>query len=189
LVQSCCDGPANGSDRAAPQPQLDHTPRARRRTRSPLIRLSGQSPNQEEKWASVFHRLMSSPTSLKPLCATIALIPSIRIKSTPEIRASSWLRSNAGAFCVGLSFLLDFPFRRGGLNWIAVVGKSGKALLYLLVALGDPLLIAAIPIHFVLQYKHQFGTPIALQTFANLSRSSPPGFAATSWLSPSLSPE
>ena len=33
-------------------------------TLSPLIRLSGQSPNHEAKCASVFHRLMSSPTSL-----------------------------------------------------------------------------------------------------------------------------
>jgi hypothetical protein len=75
----------------------------------------------------------------------------MRVKSTPE----------------------DFSFRRRLLHWIAVVGKSGQVLLYLLVALGDPLPIGLMQVHFLLQHKHQFGTPIALQTFGNLFPASP----------------
>ena len=89
--------------------------------------LSGQSPNQEEKWASVFHRLMSSPTSLKTVWATITSIPSMRVKSTPEMRLSSWLRANAGAFCVGFFFFfLISSFGDGGCTGLLLSAKVAK---------------------------------------------------------------
>jgi hypothetical protein len=40
-------------------------------TLSPLVRLSGHNPSHEEKCASVFHRLMSSPTSLIKVWAAL----------------------------------------------------------------------------------------------------------------------
>ena len=84
-------------------------------TLSPLMRLSGHSPNQEAKWASVFHRPMSSPTSLRSVWATITSMPSMRVRSTPVMRCSSLLRSNCGAFLVGFVFFsLRLLLRRGG---------------------------------------------------------------------------
>lgn len=83
------------------------------------------------------------------------------LEFVPEIKRRSILRRL-------FSPLLDFSFRRWALQWIAVIGKSGQVLIYLLVALGDPLPIGLMQVHFLLQHKHQFGTPIALQTFGNL---------------------
>ncbi len=77
---------------------VDYVPRASASTLSPLMRLSGHSPNHEAKCASVFQRLMSNPTSLMTVCATITLTPSIRVRSTPLIRCNSLLRLKPGAF-------------------------------------------------------------------------------------------
>ena len=46
-------------------------------------RLSGQSPNHEAKCASVFQGLMSNPTSLMTVCATITSMPSMRVNPLP----------------------------------------------------------------------------------------------------------
>ncbi len=75
-------------------------------TLSPLVRLSGHNPSHEEKCASVFHRLMSSPTSLIKVWATITSMPSILVRSTPEIRCNSLRSSNRGAFLAGFVFFL-----------------------------------------------------------------------------------
>jgi hypothetical protein len=41
-------------------------------------------------------------------------------------------------------------------------------LLQLPIALGDPLLIGVVHLHFLLQHKQQFRTPVTLQAFSNL---------------------
>jgi hypothetical protein len=68
----------------------------------PLMRLSGHSPSQEAKCASVFHRLMSQPTSLMIFCAVITSTPSRSVKSTPVMRCSSLVRSKIGALRLDL---------------------------------------------------------------------------------------
>jgi hypothetical protein len=76
----------------------------RPKTLSPLIRLSGQSPSQDAKWDSVFQRVISSPTSLTIVWATMTSMPSMRVRSTPVIRCSSRLRSKRGAFFAAFAF-------------------------------------------------------------------------------------
>jgi hypothetical protein len=51
----------------------------------PLILLSGDSFSQETKWFSVFHLLISHPTSLAIVIAAMTSMPSIWIRSVPVI--------------------------------------------------------------------------------------------------------
>ena len=135
-------------------------------TLSPLMRLSGHSPNQEAKCDSVFHRLMSSPTSLSSVWATITSMPSMRVRSTPVIRCSSLLRSNCGSILGWLAFfVLGFSFG-GCIERVSC--ETGEMLLQLLIALGDPSLVSVVHFHFLLQHEQQFGTPVALQAFGDL---------------------
>jgi hypothetical protein len=61
---------------------------------SPLTLLSGQRRNQETKWSSVRHLLMSQPASLIAVGAVITSMPSIRVRSTPVIRNKPARKSN-----------------------------------------------------------------------------------------------
>src|SRR6202521_89320 len=67
-------------------------------TLPPVILLSGHSPSQEAKCASVGHLLISRTTSATRVCAIITLIASMRVRSIPLIRYSSPRRLNCGAF-------------------------------------------------------------------------------------------
>jgi hypothetical protein len=58
-------------------------------TLSPLALLSGHNPSHEEKCASVFHRPMSSSTSLIKVWATMTSMPSIHVRSTPVMHHNS----------------------------------------------------------------------------------------------------
>ena len=49
-----------------------------------------------------------------------------------------------------------------------IIRKARQVFLQLLVALGDSLLISVVHLDFLLQHKHQFRTPVALQTLGNL---------------------
>src|SRR6202790_4666165 len=49
----------------------------------PLIRLSGHSRNQETKWSSVTHLLISHPASLRIVVAVMTSMPSTRVRSVP----------------------------------------------------------------------------------------------------------
>src|SRR5258705_8923929 len=76
------------------------------------MRLSGHNPSQEAKCASVFQRVISSPTSLIIVCATIALTPSILLRSTPVIRCNSLVRLKPGPF-----LWIRFVFLALGIFW------------------------------------------------------------------------
>src|SRR5882672_10684893 len=52
-------------------------------TLPPLILLSGDSFSQETKWFSVFHLLISHPTSLTTVIAVMTSMPSIWVRSVP----------------------------------------------------------------------------------------------------------
>src|SRR2546423_9594429 len=75
------------------------------------MRLSGHSPSHDAKCASVFQRVMSTPTSLMTVWATPTSMPSIRVRSTPLMRDSSQPRSNCGAWLPALRRRLG-PERR-----------------------------------------------------------------------------
>src|SRR5713226_1221247 len=128
-------------------------------------RLSGHSPNQEAKCDSVFHRLMSSPTSLSSVWATITSMPSMRVRSTPVTRCSSLLRSKRGAFLAAGFFVLAFCVAE--LEWEGMC-QAGEVLLQSLVALGDSFLIDVVHVYLLLQHKQQFRTPVAFKAFGNL---------------------
>src|SRR5215467_13017953 len=76
---------------------------------SPLTRLSGQSRNQETKWCSVFHLLISHPASLRIVIVVVTSIPSIWVRSVPVMRNSSARKANCGAF--PFFFFLSRSFR------------------------------------------------------------------------------
>src|SRR5207244_13375179 len=65
---------------------------------SPLIRLSGHGRNQETKWCSVFHLLVSHPASLTIVIAVITSIASIWVGWLPVLRNSSGRKSDCGLF-------------------------------------------------------------------------------------------
>jgi hypothetical protein len=67
-------------------------------TLSPLILLSGQSLSQEIQLFSVFHLLMSHPTSLRMVIAVITSTRSIWLRSVPLLRNNSARKSNCGLF-------------------------------------------------------------------------------------------
>src|SRR5467141_4800193 len=71
-------------------------------------------------------------------------------------------RGILGWFCL---LSLGFLFCRLERNSIR---ETRQVLLQLLIALGDPLLVGVIHRYFLLQYKEQFRTPIALQAFGHL---------------------
>jgi hypothetical protein len=56
---------------------------------SPLILLSGHRRSQETKWCSVFHLLISHPTSLRIVIAVITSTPSIWVRSAPVKQVTS----------------------------------------------------------------------------------------------------
>src|SRR5215469_11481752 len=62
----------------------------------PLILLSGDSFRQETKWFSVFHLLMSRPTSLMTVIAAVTSMPSIWVRSVPVMRNNSFRKLNCG---------------------------------------------------------------------------------------------
>src|SRR5260370_13134898 len=55
-------------------------------TLPPLIRLSGHSPSQEANCFSVFHRLISTPTSEMIVCTVWTSRPATLVRSTPVMR-------------------------------------------------------------------------------------------------------
>src|SRR5256886_2428187 len=74
----------------------------------PLMRLSGQSRNQETKWFSVCHLLMSYPDSLMTVVAVMTSMPSMRVRSVPVMRNNPSRKSNCGLFAL---FFLSRPWR------------------------------------------------------------------------------
>src|SRR5215471_8825506 len=76
-------------------------------TLPPLILLSGLSLSQETKWFSVFHLLISPPTSLRTVIAVMTSMPSIRVRSVPVMRNKSCRRSNCGVLPFSSSFVLS----------------------------------------------------------------------------------
>src|SRR5271165_5319615 len=72
------------------------------------MRLSGHSRNQETKWSSSFHGLISHPASLRMVVAVTTSMPSTWVRSVPVMRNNSARKANAGLF----PFLLTSrPFR------------------------------------------------------------------------------
>ena len=103
---------------------------------------------------------MSSPTSLIRVWATITSMPSMRVRSTPVTRCSSLRSSNRGAFLAGFVFFL---LGSSSVGWRGIIFcESPQVLLQLLIALSDPLLVGVVHRYFLLQYKYQFRTPVAL---------------------------
>src|SRR6266542_6113381 len=131
-------------------------------TLSPVIRLSGHSPNQEAKCDSVFQRLISKPTSLISVSATITSIPSMRVRSTLQFAAEvkAWRVLSGWRLRFGL---LRLPYARWGDN-----RQISKLLLQLLVALGDSFLVGIVHLYFLLQHKYQLRTPVAFQALGDL---------------------
>ena len=74
----------------------------------PLIRLSGHSRNQETKWSSVSHLLISHPASLRIVVAVMTSMLSIRVRSVPLMRNNPVRKSNCGLFPL---FFLRRPLR------------------------------------------------------------------------------
>src|SRR5215472_7600050 len=74
----------------------------------PLMRLSGHSRNQETKWSSVSHLLISHPASLMTVIAVVTSILSIRVKSVPVMRNNASRKSNRGLLAL---FFLRRPLR------------------------------------------------------------------------------
>src|SRR5438132_886106 len=66
------------------------------------------------------HMGLSSPTSLIIVCATIALTPSILLRSTPVIRCNSLVRLKPGAF-----LWIRFVFLALGIFGCSVDARSG----------------------------------------------------------------
>jgi hypothetical protein len=65
---------------------------------SPLIRWSGHRGNQETKWCSVIHLLISHPASLRIVIVVVTSIPSIWVRSVPVMRNSSAERVGLAGF-------------------------------------------------------------------------------------------
>src|SRR5258705_9763891 len=80
----------------------------------PLMRLSGHSRNQETKWSSVTHLLISHPASLRIVVAVMISIPSPPGWFVPLFRKNPVCKANRGFFPL---FFFHFPFpfffRRG----------------------------------------------------------------------------
>src|SRR2546421_6941317 len=77
------------------------------RTFPPLILLPGQSPNHEQNALALRHRLMSTPISEIRIRTANTFSPITLVKSTPQIRVSSPLRSRFRPV-LDLSFLNFF---------------------------------------------------------------------------------
>src|SRR5438477_12073226 len=56
------------------------------KTLPPLIRLSGHNPNQEQKRFSEANALRSAPTSASKVKPAVEQVPSIAVKSTPNLQ-------------------------------------------------------------------------------------------------------
>src|SRR5215472_9245289 len=82
---------------------------------SPLMRLSGHRRNQETKWSSVCHLLISHPASLMMVVAVMTSMPSIRVRSVPLI----W-RHNGGVPVADRPDHLPLPHHRET-RWVAWV--------------------------------------------------------------------
>src|SRR5262252_10770424 len=81
---------------------------------SPLMRLSGHNRNQETKWCSVSHLLISHPASLMMVVAVMTSTQSICVRSVPVIRNNRSRKSNCGLFpFFFLSRSFRFSFGRG----------------------------------------------------------------------------
>lgn len=66
-------------------------------TLPPLIFVPGEGPGQEVKCLTVAKRLMSHPTSLMTVIAVVTSMPSMRVRSTPQILKRSAHTWNFGA--------------------------------------------------------------------------------------------
>ena len=102
----------------------------------------------------VFQRVMSRPTSLMRVWATPTSMPSMRVRSTPLIRASSWPRSNCGVGCrLPAAFDAGRAVRGGGGRPVSgrCVGTSLSATVVRCsskrpVAFGDALLVGVVQV-------------------------------------------
>src|ERR1700730_407245 len=92
-------------------------------------------------------RCRRSSSVLLPLWAAVRCEAPTEEPSWPVWSSLSWF-----PFC---------PPRRNGIH------KTRQVLPQLLIALGDPLLVGSVHLYFLLQYKKQFRTPVALQAFDN----------------------
>src|SRR5881296_2852279 len=95
--------------------------RLRPMTLPPEISLLGVNPNHEANWCSVANAVRSVPSSERIVCAPITSIPSIEVRSTPEIRFSSAAKSIAGALPLGFFGFWAFRATAVGLQ-VGLVG-------------------------------------------------------------------
>src|SRR6266478_8881037 len=92
-------------------------------------------------------------------------MPSMRVRSTPEMRCSSPLRWNWGVFLFGLVF---FFLGSPSFLWRNSICKTGHVFLQLLITLGDTSLVNIVHLDFLVQHKEQILAPVAFQAFGNL---------------------
>jgi len=74
--------------RSASAARLGTLRRTTRTTLPPLRSRLGVSPSQLTKSCSLGKRLMSVPISARMVCAVMTLMPSMVVRSTPQMRTS-----------------------------------------------------------------------------------------------------
>ena len=82
-----------------------------------LMSLLGANPIQEAKWSSSSKRLMSVPTSEITVNAVMTLMPSMEVRSTPQIRFTSVFKLIRGSLSLGFLALFLFCTMLSGTAW------------------------------------------------------------------------
>ena len=109
-------------------------------TLSPLVRLSVHNPSYEEKCASGFHQLMSSPTSLTMGYHHVDAADPRQVYSRDTLQFAAELESRGilGWFYLFSLWFLFYRLERNNIR------ETRQVLLQLLIALGDPLLVGVV---------------------------------------------